>query len=183
MCSRGVAGRVQIVRARGDCRLRKRLLSTMLGILTEPVKPLMTLQCTRALGCAPAVRRASCGDCSPRSVSGGGCAVDGVTSQGSDGPAVRSHSGSADRAPGGRAAPWQDGHGPRHHGCGCRHGLAGVDTTDLLVIAALAAFTSAVTSVGHRTNTMAHGAGAYRFTDFVRIGMPLNLLSGSSQWR
>ncbi len=54
----------------------------------------------------------------------------------------------------------------------------GLEPRPYVVAVMFAATLAFATPIGYQTNTMVYGPGGYKFTDFTRIGLPLNLVTG-----
>ena len=54
--------------------------------------------------------------------------------------------------------------------------LLGVNERPFIMAVTLAASYAFASPIGYQTHMMVFGPGGYRFTDFMRVGIPLNLL-------
>ncbi len=54
----------------------------------------------------------------------------------------------------------------------------GIEPRPLVVAVMIGASCAFATPIGYQTNTLVYGPGGYKFTDFMRVGIPLNLTVG-----
>lgn len=52
----------------------------------------------------------------------------------------------------------------------------GVDARPLVLVVMIGASASFATPIGYQTNTLVYGPGGYKFSDFIRFGVPLNVI-------
>jgi len=58
-------------------------------------------------------------------------------------------------------------------------GLVGVDARPFVMTVAAAGCCAFASPVTYQTHLIVYGPGGYRFTDFVRVGLPLDIVCGA----
>jgi di/tricarboxylate transporter len=54
-----------------------------------------------------------------------------------------------------------------------------VDSRPFLIVSIMSASACFMTPIGYQTNMMVYGPGGYQFVDFLRIGVPMNIVLGA----
>lgn len=57
---------------------------------------------------------------------------------------------------------------------------AGLNNVPFILAIMMAASASFATPIGYQTNLMVYGPGGYRSTDFLRVGLPMNMVTGAA---
>ena len=51
-----------------------------------------------------------------------------------------------------------------------------MDPTPFVISLAIAASASFATPIGYQTNTIVYGPGGYKYTDYIKVGLPINII-------
>jgi di/tricarboxylate transporter len=63
--------------------------------------------------------------------------------------------------------------------CDAAATASGLELKPILLVLMMAASASFSTPIGYQTNLMVYGPGKYRFSDFIRFGLPLQVVAGA----